>query len=115
MAVDLFPVDVTIVSGQSLSPAVVANNMHLVGIVMPAGWDAAAITLQASFDGGTFNNAFDNNGAEITIQAAASRAIILPPGLLPGVQQLKVRSGTNAVAVNQTADRAIKLLFRRYW
>ena len=44
---------VTISNGQSLSPQANLGNKLLVGIQMPAVWTAAALTFQASPDGGT--------------------------------------------------------------
>lgn len=105
---------VVIANGASLSGAYALNGEHLVAIQMPAGWDTAALTFQASYDGSTFVNAYDNNGSEITVQAAASRWIEIPALLLSGAKSLKVRSGTSGVAVNQTAARTLIMIARRY-
>lgn len=108
---------VTISSGASLSPAVQLDKDGagaLVAIVMPSGWDAASITLQAIADptATTFVNVFDSSGTETTITAAASRYIQLIPTLFAGMTQVKIRSGTSGAPVNQTADRALTLVFR---
>jgi hypothetical protein len=44
---------VLISSGTALSAAVPLGAKQLVGIAMPAAWDAAALTFQVSVDGGT--------------------------------------------------------------
>jgi hypothetical protein len=108
---------VVISNGASVASAPYAlNGEHLVGIVMPATWDAAVLTFQASMDGTNFANAYDNNGNEITVQAAASRWIEIPPGLLAAAKGIKVRSGTSGTPVTQTSagNRALTMIARRY-
>ena len=106
----------TITSGTSLSAAL---DLTLLGgvpasIQMPAAWDAANLTFQVSADGTTFQNYFDSAGAgaEIVVGAAASRVIRLVPTDFWGIRFLKIRSGTSGLAVNQTADRALFLVYR---
>jgi hypothetical protein len=102
---------VTIASGASLSNAL--NDLDgqiLVGIVMPADWTAANLTVQLSHDDSTFNNQYDEAGTEVTIVAAANRYINLTPANHLGATALKIRSGTSGTAVNQAADRIITLV-----
>lgn len=103
-------VTATIALNASLSGAVHLGSGVLTGIVMPAAWDAAGLTFQVSADDGTtYNNLYDEFGAEVAVSASTSRFIRLNPTEWLGVQYLKVRSGTAAVAVNQTAARSIVL------
>lgn len=104
---------VTIANGASLSGELpVGRGCTVVGIVMPAAWTAANLTFQASHDGTTFNNLYDN-GTEYTITAAISRYIAVDPNKFDSISRLKVRSGTAGAPVNQTgADRAITLVVR---
>lgn len=103
----------TIASGQSLSTAVDLGGLRLFGIVMPAAWTTAALTFQMSPDGGaTYNNMFDDSGAEFLIQSDVSRYIMLDPVAFAPVQWLKLRSGPAAAAVAQSASRTIKLVLR---
>jgi hypothetical protein len=113
---DTFQVTDTIASGASQGAGVSLNNGHVVGLVMPAGWDAAAITLSVAVDaaGASYGNAFDVNCAEVTIQAAAGRYIPISPSLLPGIGWLMVRSGTSGTPVNQTAARNLTWIVRKY-
>lgn len=107
-------VSATIKNGASLSD-VTAGQQHLVGIQMPAAWDAAALTFAGSVDGTNFFPVYDQLGNEVMLpNVAASTYVAVPPMLLPRVPYLKVRSGTNANAVNQTADRALLMAFARY-
>jgi hypothetical protein len=102
---------VTISSGGSLSPLVHLHNQRLFGILMPAAWDAANLTFQGSIDGTNFFNVYDDSGNEVTVQAAASRLILIAsPLLYLGLQRLKIRSGTNAAPINQTADRLLTVV-----
>ncbi|CAB4166176.1 hypothetical protein UFOVP843_14 [uncultured Caudovirales phage] len=104
----------TIAASASLGSGVNINGLDVTGILMPSGWDTAAITLQYSPDGTTWSNVYDQFGTEVTIQAAASRYIALPPSLLAGVGWLKLRSGTSGSAVNQTAARTVTWVVRNY-
>lgn len=100
----------TIASGASLSGSVNLGGGRLFAIMMPADWTAADLTFQASVDGTTFYNVYDEEDSEVTVQAAEDRYIILEPARWLGVRYLKVRSGTSGSAVNQGADRAITLV-----
>ncbi len=100
---------VVIAINTSLSSAVKVHG-GLVSIVeMPSAWDAANLTFQTSGDGSTFMNLYDENGTEVTVTAAASRRIRLEPSQWAAISEIKVRSGTAAVAVNQTAERTLYL------
>ena len=84
----------------------------LCAIDMPAGWDKASLTFQASPDlDGAYDNLYDQYGMEKTVVAAAGRYISLDdPAFWLGVRYLKVRSGTAAAPVNQSATRVINLI-----
>ena len=100
----------TIPIDDSISPSVQIGGSALVGIVMPAAWTAASITMQGSHDGVTFNNIYKDDGTEKTITTAASRYIPLNPADFVGCDEVKIRSGTNSVHVDQEAERAIVLV-----
>ncbi len=101
----------TIANGQSLSAAI---NMYDIGalsaIHMPAAWTAADLTFQASADGVTYNNLYNDSGGEYTVTAAAARAIVVNLADFLGIKFLKIRSGTSAVPVAQGADRSLSLV-----
>jgi hypothetical protein len=99
----------TIANGESLSGAVDLNNARLASIQMPAAWTAANLTFQASADGVTYADLYDNEAVEYTVQAAASRVLIVPLVDFLGIRYLKVRSGTSAAAVAQGAERMLAL------
>lgn len=109
----IYPATATIANGESLSGAVVIQNAAVVGIIMPAEWTAAPLTLQGSADGAAFADLYDPFGAEIVIAAAASRHIVIPPASLNGLAAIKLRSGTAGAAVNQGAARSITVVTRR--
>lgn len=102
----------TIASGESLSGVIDCLGYTLVGLQMPAAWTAAVLTFQASIDGATYADLYDEDGAEVTVQADASRAIVLDPASWAGFRYLRIRSGTSAAAVNQDAERSITLSLR---
>lgn len=97
----------TIANGESLSNAIDVDGSAVVGIVMPAAWTAANLTLQMSHDDTTYNNVYDEVGAEKTITASTSRYIVLNPADFIGANSVKLRSGTSGTPVNQGAARSI--------
>lgn len=113
MGIGLVQTSVLIASGASLSAAVPIGDHVPVGIAMPSGWDAAGLTFQVSSDGGTtWNELYDSSGNETTLTVALGRYIPLDPTVWIGINHIKIRSGTAASAVNQTADRSLTLISR---
>ena len=111
MAFSEYLVEVTVSSGASLSESINLGSTRLSAIMMPADWTAADLTFQASPNsGGTYHNLYDEADAEVVVQAAEDRYIILSPDVWSGVRNLKIRSGTSGTPVNQAADRAITLV-----
>lgn len=107
---DRITVKVTILNGQSLSSEVNLNGLEIVGVEMPAGWDAASITLAALVaDGTTFGKVQNEAGTEFTVTSPAAGLYIAlsnaVTGVVKGLGRVKVRSGTASVPVNQTAQR----------
>lgn len=108
----------SIPNAQALTPEIDTTGRSLAGIVIPsAGWTAAVITFQVSnVTGGTYVDLYDDNGNEVTVQAAAGRAIGIDAaalGLAP-YQFVKIRSGTTATPVNQGAQRDLIAIMKGY-
>lgn len=104
-----YSVDITIANGASLSTALDLGEGRVAFLVMPAAWTAADISFQVSADGAAFVDLFKPDGTEYTLTVAASRAILLPLADFLGIRHIKIRSGKTGAAVNQAADRAMKL------
>ena len=105
----------TIANGTAVSDHVNLRGEVLVGIRMPAVWDAANLTFQVSMDDVTYLDAYSGAGAEHVVTAAASRHIWVDPSNFAGYRWLIVRSGTTGTPVNQTtgADpRVLELITR---
>ena len=108
----------TILNGASQSGTIDLRDYAIAAIVMPAGWDAAAITFLASATaGGTFAAVYDDAGTEVSItsvNAVAGRVIVNKTILeqLAGLRFVKIRSGVAATPVNQTADRSITVMLK---
>lgn len=107
---------VTILSGQNVSNLVRTDpGQTIIGIFMPAGWDAANLTIQATAnpDSGTptYNDVYTPS-AEYVIGAAANRFIAIPATDLLGISAFRLRSGTAATPVNQSVSRTLTLLMR---
>jgi hypothetical protein len=117
-SIGIVAVPALIASGGSLSAAIALGSKTLVGIAMPAAWDAADITFQASADGGTTfgelvltDLAAANAVAAVQIHSPAVGQVIgIDPNKLRGVNMIKVRSGTSGSAVTQNADRTLTLI-----
>lgn len=104
----------TIPNGTSQSQIVDLEDHKLVGIVIPAAWTAASLTfLVAPYFAGPLSPLHDalNAGVEVTVVAGRAYALELWSLLAPW-RYLVVRSGTDAVPVNQAADRDIILVAR---
>lgn len=101
---------VVIAESASLSSAIQSGGMAPSAILMPAGWDAAALTFQASVDGLTYLDVFDAAG-ELSQAAAADRLILLDTSVWVAMKDFKIRSGTSGVPVNQTAERTLTVFF----
>ena len=99
----------TIENGGSLSGAVDLGGRKLVAIVMPSGWDAASLTFQASPDGVTYYNVYDS-ATERSLTVDSSRFLHVDMEDWLGVRFLKLRSGTAATPVDQTAARTFTLI-----
>lgn len=103
----------TIASGQSLSAEVDVEDYAIYAIEMPTAWTAANLTFQAaSASGGTFRDLYGDAGSEVAVVVAADQMIGLDASgpELVGARFLKIRSGTSAAPVNQTAERTLTLL-----
>jgi hypothetical protein len=110
-------IQTTIAINTAISPEVDIGNKSPVGLVLPAAWVAAAggISLQASVDGGlTWNEVTTVAGAPyaIAFTAAGAAYIAIDPTSLRGISALKIRSGTAAAPVNQTAAVSLTLVTR---
>lgn len=109
---------VTIPAGGSQSEAFDLEGFELAGVIMPAAWDAAALTLLASVGpNGTFDRVDDDAGTEWSLTVAASRVVGVgtpaKAGATRGLRWVKLRSGTAALPVNQVAARTIHVLLER--
>jgi hypothetical protein len=111
--INLSVVLATIALNTALTPEIDLGAGRIVGILMPAAWDAAVMTFQASPDGGTtWGELVDKTGSALSFTVAAGTFIYLDPTIFIGINALKIRSGTSGAAVNQTAARTFQLITR---
>lgn len=113
---------VKIASGASQSGEIDCSGQDILGIIVPTGWTAAAITFLAAEredeagNAATFVPIYDDAGTEVSIPsaaAAAGRYIALRPDVAPltrGPWRIKLRSGVAATPVNQAAERTITVV-----
>jgi hypothetical protein len=104
-------------NGTSLSQAVDLRGFALKGILTPAAWTAAAISMQGSPDGQNFFPlVIDNSSTQTSLIAtvATSEYYLLKTASgtypFPMPRFIKIRSGTDGTPVNQGADRPFTLI-----
>lgn len=99
----------------SESNAVDLGGNQLAAFYMPAAWDAAVISfLSAPTADGTFEPVYAD-GIEVTEPVAAGRCCPISSNAvaLASLRFIKLRSGTLAIPVVQTAARTINLSLKR--
>lgn len=108
--------EVSIPTGATgLSAAIDIEGYTHAGIIIPSGWQTANITFKAGVTAtGTFYDVYDNDGDELTVIAAASRAISFStaPVSLPAFRFIKLRSGTTGTPVDQTGSPTLTLILK---
>lgn len=123
---DLVPkarLTVTIADGASLSgasDAITPAGCTIVGLLLPATWTAAKVSLLVSVDGGTTYAeavAPGNGGdkfATATLTVVSSTPIFVPldPAMTAAATHIKVKSGTLSSATAQTGEKVITLVTR---
>lgn len=119
MARDRQIINATIASGTSASAEVNVGAKRIVGIIMPAAWDAAGIAFQALVAEPSalpkvpvYGNVVDqgHTAVAITTPGAGEYVAIADTQALIALGRIKVISGTNALPVNQTAQRVVGLV-----
>lgn len=103
-------VTVTIADGQSLSSSADLCGGNLLAIDIPASWTAADMTLQASADGTTFYDVYNDLGAEVQLPVSSSRRVILFGDDFKSVRHIKLRSGTSGAPVAQVGAITLTLV-----
>ena len=110
-------VPVTILEGESLSNAVdLGIGEAIVGVLMPGNgggpgqWTTADITFQASLDGVTFRDVYTSTGVELALAVVDGGVVAFFSQLIGLPPIVKVRSGTAATPVAQSATQVVTLL-----
>ena len=101
----------TITSGASLSDAVYCGDGVPEALVLPV-IDAAAITFQGSADGVTYVDVYDVGASEVSIASSSGSIGVPAPEEVKGYAYIKVRTGTSATPVAQTAQREIQVIIK---
>jgi hypothetical protein len=97
----------TIAANASISNAVDVSGFTIVsGVVMPSTWTPAQITVQGSADGINFYDFYDGMPAvELSINVHPGSIVAINPDRFRCCKAIKIRSGTGAKPVVQTAAR----------
>ncbi len=105
-----------ILSGANVGEAFDTQGLAVVGVLMPAAWDAANLGYDVSLDNVTWVSAYDAAGGleQTVVEASAFVCIPIADAIFaPFIRPKSVVAGTNT-ATNQTADRTLKFILRRY-
>ena len=105
-------------AGQSLSDALDTSAGEIIRLRMPPAWDGANLSFQVSSDNVTWSDAYSIGGREALIPVVAGSTVVValadgspPPSQLAeppdwrGASWIRVRSGSRAYPVVQTARR----------
>ena len=115
MSLDQRAIPDQIATGGTVSAGARIDGMHVNGLQCPADWTAAVLTFQFSADAVNWSDVYDTNGNAVTWQmASGGRYIAVPPATLPGVEWVRVRSGTPGVPVVQAVARGFVWFARPY-
>lgn len=112
---DITSTTATIAKNGTLSGVVNLNGYNKFTIIMPSAWTTASITFQAcDTPSGTFVNLLAETGGEVTVSVAANGVYPLTTSSasLSYLPYIKIRSGTAASPVQQTAERVIKIIMK---
>jgi hypothetical protein len=106
----------SIVIGQSQSNALVLGENHApVAITTGSNITATTLTFLTSNDNVTFTPLYDNTGTEVSLTSGSfARTYALDVTTFYNSAYLKLRGGTSASAVNQTAVNTPFVLVTRY-
>jgi hypothetical protein len=94
MPVQVFTPTVTIASGQTKSNAVHLRGNSLLGFALPSTFDGTEVSFEVSQDGSTFYPLYDEDGDQILLTVAASRAYEINAGRFAAWTYMKFVAGT---------------------
>jgi hypothetical protein len=116
MAAQIIRLTATINAGQSLSNAVNTGGNYVVGLIMPAAWTNAHVSILISTDNLTFHDLFRFRAGEGT--SLGEFKFNVRPGVIVAVdpdstlmaRYIKLRSGTRDEPVPQEAARVFTVI-----
>lgn len=104
------PVLIDVSEDSDLTGPIDTQDYSLIGIEIPAAWDAANITFEGSLDNSTFNTIKDQYGITYTVTVGGADEYIKIPFSDSWVFPRFLKVATTNV---QTADRTLTLVFAR--
>lgn len=106
-------IDVSFASGSALSSAIDLKNANDIAIVMPSAFDSATGTFLASTTlAGPYSSVYNEAGTEASVSFATSRVISFATNPVKSCRYIKIRSGTTASPVVQTAPRTVTIILK---
>lgn len=103
-----------IAAAGTVSASMELRGGSLTRVIVPSGWTTAVITLQGSQNGADFFNLFNEFGGELSLSAVAGGSLLVPLEYTLGLNHVRLRSGTLAVAVPQASPVSITAIARSF-
>jgi hypothetical protein len=110
-------VSATIPAGKSMSDGVdCTGSLRIVRMITPSKWTKAPVTFQMSPDGVDYHDlhhvaASTLAGYEVTVPIIRPDSVVaFPPGTGTAINWIRVRSGSQAVPINQAADSTFQFV-----
>lgn len=100
----------TINAGAVLSNVIDLGTLYIVGLVMPAEWTGAVVSVVVSQDGDNFYDLFDATGHEFLFNVTPGVAINVDPHRLLLARYLQLRSGTRKQPITQAKARTFRTI-----
>lgn len=104
----------TFAAGASVSDRILIENRAILELHFGTAWNAAQVTLQATRDGTTWLNVYDDSGSEVVIVAGANRLVRLSPNFPLGAAFVRLRAGTAASPSVQSTELTVGVTTREF-
>lgn len=107
--------NIKIPNGGSVSQSLELSGTCITGVIMPAAWTTAALTIEVSADASTWIGlVYNSDGTQcnsVAAPAVSSAYAFDLAGMIP-YQFIRIRSGTTASPVNQADERTLVVCLR---
>jgi hypothetical protein len=97
-------------AGASESDVLAIGTDYIVGLICPADWTPAVVSVLISAQGDNYLDLFDGKGEEFIFNVTPGVAIAVDPYILLMAAYIRLRSGTRKNPVPQEAERRFYMI-----